>query len=88
MTGDGIPDVILSHIEGNILLVNDGMGNDESDVHYATMDIALDDMNDGHIDIVMANWGGGNQLLLNDGNGTFLVSNLQSSCQATHAVFG
>ncbi len=78
--GDGDPDLALANASGvNRLLINDGSGRftDESPSrlpgHFqVSMSVRLGDLDgDGDLDMVVANRGSQNRILINDGSGVF-----------------
>ncbi|MEM7067356.1 MAG: choice-of-anchor C family protein [Pseudomonadota bacterium] len=98
LDGDGDVDLIISNTAGEInqVLINDGAGNftasEITGSAGSSSDVALADIDgDGDLDAVITNNGFGttaevNQLLINDGTGTFTVSTLAGGGNASNAI--
>lgn len=97
LNGDGHVDLIVTNIanQANQVLINDGTGSftaqDIAGSNGASQDVALADVNgDGHLDAIITNnghtTGEANQLLINDGSGSFTVSTLDGGLNASNAV--
>ncbi|UWZ83342.1 FG-GAP-like repeat-containing protein [Occallatibacter riparius] len=81
VTGDGIPDIIVSHFVGNALALLKGNGDGtfqpesglSSDTTLSSQFLQLVDLNrDGKLDLVMSSvFNGGAAILMGNGDGTF-----------------
>ena len=94
--GDGDLDAVIANdTSSNQLLINDGTGSFSlssiaaavSQTSIVTSDVIIADLNaDGYLDVVFANSSGQNELLINNGSGSFFASVLAGGTYNSTAV--